>query len=110
MRSIIASTLLLTAFATKVDAQELRMQGTIQLESRSGNIFSGNTDSLSKRWKVDTSGTVFPWEKYFGRGEFKGRSEPDGFIKNGQKFYIRNFKPDIDPKPVVPGSLIYPCE
>ena len=38
----------------------------------------------------------------------QGVSEHDGYIQGGQKYYIRNFKPLIEPKEVSPG--IYHCK
>ena len=38
----------------------------------------------------------------------QGVSESDGYIQGGQKYYIRNFKPMIEPMEVSPG--IYHCK
>ncbi|HET6511932.1 MAG TPA: hypothetical protein VFH43_07060, partial [Candidatus Kapabacteria bacterium] len=38
----------------------------------------------------------------------QGISEFDGYIQGGQKYYIRNLKPLIEPKEVSPG--IYICK
>jgi hypothetical protein len=35
------------------------------------------------------------------------RSESDGYVYNGTRYYIRNAKPPIEPKEVSPGSNIY---
>jgi hypothetical protein len=35
------------------------------------------------------------------------RSESDGYIYNGTRYFIRNMKPKIEPKEVTPGSNIY---
>lgn len=35
------------------------------------------------------------------------RSESDGYLFNGTRYYIRNMKPSIEPKEVTPGSNIY---
>jgi hypothetical protein len=120
MRFIVVATFGFCFIASSAIAQEITMRGTIQGTTpfqSNGEMYYGSTDSLFKRWKVDTSGTVIPWSKFYDQGSgmkrgtlLDNRSETDGFIKDGQKFYIRNFRPDIDPKPFVPGSTIYPCK
>jgi hypothetical protein len=122
MKVLITSTLAFLAIASTAVGQNFQVQGTAHFDPKSGSIYSGSVvsgsiDSLFKRWKVDTSGTVIPWRKFYDEGSgmkrgtlLDNRSESDGFIKDGQKFYIRNFRPEIDPKPVVPGSTIYPCK
>ena len=122
MKVLVISTLGLLALASTAAGQNFRVQGTAHFDPKSGSglsgfVVSGSTDSLFKRWKLDTSATVIPWQKFYdeSNGMRRGtlldnRSEADGFIKDGQKYYIRNFKPEIDPKPFVPGSMVYPCK
>lgn len=76
-----------------------------------------SVDSLSKRetlrnWKFDLeSGTMsgtLPIEDGMLRGTtLDNQPSTSGYIQDGKKYYIRNFTPNVESKPVREGSHFY---
>jgi hypothetical protein len=79
---------------------------------RSGEIKLDST--LNKGTLNLDSATIkrLPDGSFEAQGMLRGtlldnRPNATGFMQNGTKYYIRNFYPDVDPKPVKEGSMIY---
>jgi hypothetical protein len=76
------------------------LRGNIDLDSliKDGNEYLKQWDDSKAKAKGFAPGVLLD----------QGVSEFDGYIQGGQKYYIRNFKPLIEPKEVSPG--IYHCK
>ncbi len=91
------------------DPNKLRDQiRALQLTSDSiaSKLKSYNFDSI----RVNSDGGITGYGSVPKDILLDNRSEADSYIMNGTRYYMRNSKPMIEPKPVSPGSNIYKLE